>query len=237
MNRLICIISCFLVMVSCERREKNTVKRVTPILTSNSPVHFGKELRVSTLNYTEQHYYEMLLPSGGTSEVASFTMTEARFSREGLYVVSSFDEEGFIGSDSVIVDIIPAAVPCNPSVNKLTSPTIGVSMDFTFVGSRSEGGDQRRVYANSSSGDFDLVFGHPNDPDKESTYISKQQSSFNTADEVSVSMNLGGTLYWGTPEQFVHVKVESGKTYFILCDFEMISGSTKFLINTRLELD
>ena len=82
-----------------------------------------------------------------------------------------------------------------------------------------------------------MVFGHPNDPSKESTYICRQQSSFNTADEVSVSMNLGGTLYWGTPGQLVHVEVENGKTYFTLCDFEMSRGTTDFLISTRLELD
>ena len=143
MKRLICIISCLLVMVSCERREENRVRRVAPILTTNSPVQFGQELKVTTLNYQEEHYYEMLFPSGGTSELASFTMAEALFSREGLYVVSSFDEDGFIGSDSVTVDIIPATIPCSPTVNKLTSPTGGVGMDFSFVGSRKEGSDQR----------------------------------------------------------------------------------------------
>ncbi len=226
-----------IILSSCEVREDLKASRVPPNLKSNSPVAFGEELRITTANYNEDHFYEMTFPWGYTTEANQMTYPQARFSNEGLYVVTSYDDQGLIGSDSVIVDIIAAAVPCTPAIDKLTSPTGGVAMDFYFVSSRSEGDDQRRVYANSSNGDFDIIFNLTSDPDKESTFISKQQSGFNTADEVSVSMNLGGSLYWGTPGQYVHVQVENGKTYITLCDFEMSRGTTDFLISTRLELD
>ncbi len=237
MKRWAVVFVCLMAITSCEIKENNSVRRIAPDVRSNSPVAFGEELKVFTLNSTEEHYYEMTFPDGRSGSLSDYTSAEARFSEEGLYIVSSYDDEGFIGKDSVFVDILPEPVSCTPDINKLTSPTAGVGMSFTFVGSRSEGGDQRRVYANSSSGDFDMVFGHPEDPAKESTYICRQQSSFNTADEVSVSMNLGGTLYGGTPGQYVNVSVENDKTYFTLCDFEMSRGNTKFIISTRLELD
>lgn len=226
-------ILCTLILSSC-LGEKESKFDFNLILETNSPVNFDESLSVAVQETFSDYTYDMIPPNGWSGYDTYYDKDNARFSDKGWYVVHAYGPEGRTVSDSVYVDVIPAQVPCSPSVDQLRSSSLGLDMNFTYVNGRVNFTDFYEVTANSSNGDFYVEFGHEFRPEGDRTYVSQGQTSFLTSDEVSVGMTRG--VWWtGGKGQYVHVTEENGKTYVTLCDFEMNSSAGSVTIDARLE--
>lgn len=227
------IIILLLTLSSCI--EKKTAEPKL-ILKSNSPVQFGKKLKVY-IDSDDDFYYTIIHPDGREYE-QTYEAQEARGSDGGKYVAYVYNNDGNLRQDSILVDVNPAPVPCANPVNKLTSNSFNFEMDFYNVGG-GRGWSSYEVNGTSMQGDFQLTFGGQTyTPTESRTYITETASTFNTSDEVSLKINNGGLLFYGTPGQLVHMEIDSlGNKAITLCDYEVTTGSSNnpTIINVRLE--
>ncbi len=235
-SKLILLFLTLFITASCERAH-NRSRKIIPVLKSNSPVNYGDTIRVFVANEVVERQRYIITAPPGQSGIYGTTLIEdnARSKNEGLYyVTASLDGGEIVGRDSVIVEVIPAPIPCQPDINTAKSSSLGINMTFTTVESKIERKDWRKITASSPEGYISFLFKGKTDPDKDRTYVTTFENGVNGSDAVYVKLwQKGSSGLSGASDQLLHVTKENGKIYFTLCDFQM--GSTR--INARVELN
>ncbi|WP_417592475.1 hypothetical protein [Owenweeksia hongkongensis] len=233
MKKLIIFLFTIISLSSCIKN-RNDEPRFR--LRSNSPVKFNEKLKVY-VDSDDDFYYTIIHPDTRDYEDV-YETSEARGSDGGKYLAYTYDNDGNLREDSILVKVSPMSVPCSNPVNKLTSDAFNFEMDFYSVRG-SYGWSSYKASAISSQGDFYLTFGGYNyTPTQSRTYITDQESGFNTSDEVSLRINKNGLIYYGVPGELVHMEIDSVDNKAItLCDYKVTTGTSNnpTLINVRLE--